>query len=291
MEETSLQLHSAEHEALWGLPGAECVRKVFRDGSGNATMLLEVVEYSNPRGKLRREGYSVSDQGMLNICFGDAKSRSGVDAMHERALAAGAKQNCTPVHLPLIPAGCVYVNDPLGFSYEFMWCSPGRGHRDYGFVVSTPEEQPQADNQRFDLTTVVNAKPDTVFALLTENEALSKWAGLGTFTTARSGFVETYGVGAERLVASPLGSLREQVIAYEPGRSQRYRIIAGSPFVSYFGEINVAPENGGTRVNWTVRFRSRIPGLGPLFRFLMRRTFADAVTNRLPAAIETLAAS
>jgi catechol 2,3-dioxygenase-like lactoylglutathione lyase family enzyme/uncharacterized protein YndB with AHSA1/START domain len=285
MEETTLQLHSTDHEALWGLPGAQCTRKVFRDGSGKATMLLEVVEYTNPRGKPRREGYLVSDQGMLNICFGDDTSRLGVDAMHARALAAGAWQNCKPVHPPLIPAGCVYVNDPLGFSYEFMWCSPGRGHRDYGFVVSSPDAQPSADNQLIELSTLVPAASDKVFALLTENDSLSTWAGLGKFTTDRPGFTEANGVGAERRVASPLGTLREQVIAYESDRSQRYRVISGWPFVSYFGEIAVAPEKGGTRVNWTIRFRSRIPGLGPLLRFAVRRQFADTLTNKLPAAL------
>lgn len=288
MEETSIKLHDAEHEALWGLAGAECVRKVFRDGSGNATMLLEVVEYTKPRGKPRPGGYRVSDQGMLNICFGDARNRLGVDAMHQRALAAGARQNCPPLHPPFVPAGCVYVNDPLGFSYEFMWCSPGRGHRDYGFEVSAPDAQPPLDNQCVEVSTVVPAVPERVFALMADHEGLSNWSGLGTFKQTRPGFTEASGVGAEYVVKSPLGTLREQMIAFEPNRLKRYRIIEGSPFVGYIGEVHFAAEGGNgenTQVTWIVRFRSRIPGLGPLLRFAVRRRLIDTVTKRLPAAL------
>lgn len=292
MEETDIQLHVDAHEGLWGLSGAECERKVFRDGSGNHTMLLEVVEYRNPRGKPRPADYRVCDQGMLNICFGDAKNRHGVTAMHNRALAAGARRNCRPIHLPM--AGCVYVNDPLGFSYEFMWASPGRGHRDYGFVVSPLEARPPLDNQLVECSALIPDTPAKVFAVLADHEGLSSWAGLGKVTLTRLGTVDAAGVGAERVVATPGGAIREQIIGYEPNRMQRYRIIERSPLiplVGYIGEIRVTPENGGTRVDWHLRFRSSIPGLGPLLRFMLRRQFTNIVANRLPARVVYLSSA
>lgn len=281
MLETGIQLHSDAHESLWGLAGADCRRKVFKDGSDNQTLLLEVVEYKSPRGMPRRDGYLVSDQGILNICFGDASNRHGVDAMQKRAQAAGATPNL-PVHLPLLPAGCVYVNDPLGFSYEFMWAAPGRGHRDYGFLVSAPDAQPQLDNQLVECSAWVSQTPEKVFDLLKDSEGLSSWAGLGKFTLTRQGDKDEHGVGAERTVRTAVGTLREQIVSYQADRLIRYRIIEGSPFIGYFGEVRTLPENGGTRVHWNIRFRSRIPGLGPLFRFLLRKTFTDTLTKHLP---------
>lgn len=275
MAEVSDQIHADAHEVLWGLAGARCQRKVFKDGSGNATLLLEVVEYESPRGMPRAPDYCISDQGILNICFGDAHDSEGVTAMHDRALAAGATRNCRPIHLPM--AGCVYVNDPVGFSYEFMWASPGRGHRDYGFEVTAPEARPAADNRRIECAAYVPAAPEKVFAMLADSEGLSVWAGLGKIEVTRPGFVDAEGVGAERKVHSPVGRLREQIIGFELNRSIRYRIIEGSPFISYFGEISLAAEGKGTRVTWGVRFRSRIPGMGGLFSLAMKRSFSGAL--------------
>lgn len=270
MPDTDITLHDDTHEALWGLAGASCKRTVI----GGPTLLLEVVEYQRPKGQPWRPGYRICDQGILNVCFGDPLNKHGVNAMYERALAAGARPNSRPIHMP--PAGCVYVNDPLGFSYEFMWCSPGRGHRDYGFTVQPASNRPQPDNQLASASALIPASPKKVFELVNDNASLSQWSGLGSFTNARPGLPEG-GVGAERMVALPIGNIREQIIDWVPGQRVHYRIIQGSPFSYYFGEITLSPEAGGTRVNWAVRLRSRIPGLGGLFRLVMNGKLEKAL--------------
>ena len=72
-------------------------------------------------------------------------------------------------------------------------------------------------------------------------------------------------------MVSAWGVHTEQIIDCEAPKQLRYRIIKGSPFVNYIGEVLVKPEGGGSRVVWRSRFRSRIPGLGALLRYVMKR--------------------
>jgi catechol 2,3-dioxygenase-like lactoylglutathione lyase family enzyme len=58
-------LHAEADEALWGLPGA--TRKGFVVDGGDG--LLEVVEYVTPRGRPKRDGWRLSDQGIMNVAF------------------------------------------------------------------------------------------------------------------------------------------------------------------------------------------------------------------------------
>lgn len=271
MPETDIVLHEDQHEALWGLAGASCKRRVL----GGPTLLLEVVEYQQPKGKTWRNGYRVCDQGILNVCFGDPLNRHGVNAMHQRALKAGARQNSRPIHQPI--AGCVYVNDPLGFSYEFMWASPGMGHRDYGFTVRAVDQRPQPDNQRISASALISATPEQVFEWVNDNAALTAWSGLGRFTPVCSDSGIERGVGALRNVATPMGTMREQITDWQPNSRVRYRIIDSRLLINHQGEITLTAECGGTRVVWSVRLRSGIPGVGGLLRRVMQGKFDTAL--------------
>lgn len=56
-------LHRPEHEALWGLSGAQRDGFVVQAGDG----YLEVVSYAEPRGRRKRPDYLLSDQGIMNV--------------------------------------------------------------------------------------------------------------------------------------------------------------------------------------------------------------------------------
>ncbi|MBF7729108.1 SRPBCC family protein [Pseudomonas sp. N040] len=273
LAELDTQLHDDAHEALWGLAGAQCTRRVL----GGPSLLLEVVEYQQPRGQPWRQGYRVCDQGILNICFGDPLNRHGVNAMHQRALKAGARANSRPIHT--LRAGCVYANDPLGFSYEFMWAAPGRGHRNYGFSVLPVNRRPLPDNQRAGSSLVINAPAAELFQLVNDNAALSRWSGLGRFAQIATPSGAACGVGGERSVATPLGTLREQITAWQPGHCVRYRIVGSRLMRNHQGLISLAPETGGTRVTWIIRFRCGIPGLGGLLRRVMQGKLEKALAG------------
>ena len=190
-------------------------------------------------------------------------------ALYRQALAAGAQHNCPPLNLGI--TGCVYVSDPLGFSWEFMWARPGLAQRAFGFVPLPGAQRPQLDNQRVEASLRIEAPAAEVFAVLGDHRGMSDWAGFGECRLVRRGDGELGGRAAERLLETPLGTIREQITDWWPGRGYRYRIIAGSPFIGYRGEVRLVPEGDDTRVEWVLRFRSRIPGLGGLWRALLRR--------------------
>lgn len=276
MKELPMVLHTDAHEALWGLEGARCERRVFVGGTDNETILLEIVQYLQPLGKPLPADYRLCDQGILNICFGDARSGKGVYALREQALAHGAVAT-TPKVLDMKLVGCVYVDDPLGFSYEFMWATPGWAHKAFGFVPTRMDERPDLDNQRLVCSITIAASAEAVFAELGDHEGMSAWAGLGHIHLDKPGLHERNGRFAERVVSSPVGSIREQITEWLPGQGYRYRIIEGSPFVGYWGHIQLTQEGGLTRVEWSVRFRSRIPAMGGVLRKVMQGKFNVAL--------------
>ena len=271
MQAQDIILHGDEHEACWGLAGAQCRRRVF----GGPTLLLEVVQYVTPTGQPREPDWRINDQGILNICFGDAAGRAGVDRMYQQSMATGAQPNSRPQHTPL--AGCVYTNDSLGFSYEFMWARPGIGHRQLGFLPQHQKQYPAPDNQRVECAISLPREPEEVFVVLEDHTGMTEWAGLGRVSPTARGFASDTGRGAEREIATPLGAILEQIIDCEAPKLLRYRIIKGFPFINYIGEVRVQPEGGGSRVVWSLRFRSRIPGLGGLLRYAMQRKINAAL--------------
>ena len=276
MQEVAIALHTDEHEALWGLAGARCERRVFVGGTANETILLEVVQYLKPLGKPWPEDYRLCDQGILNICFGDPQSGKGVYAQLEQSRAHGAVPT-TPKVLDMNLVGCVYVDDPLGFSYEFMWAKPGWAHKAFGFVPTRMDERPELDNQRVECSLRIAASPEALFAELGNHEGLTAWSGLGHVRLDKSGLLERNGRFAERIVSSPVGTIREQITEWQPGQGYRYRILEGSPFVGYWGHVQLTPEGDQTRVDWTIRFRSRIPGMGGVFSKVIEGKFNAAL--------------
>lgn len=122
-------LHGAEHEQLWGIPGATRETLVLRTG----TIGLELVRYSSPAGRSRPAGYMLSDQGILNIALGST-DRLEFDAYYRRALEHGFRANREPWELPGI-ATVVYLRDTQGFSVELLHVEPHSLER-MGFMPS-----------------------------------------------------------------------------------------------------------------------------------------------------------
>jgi short-subunit dehydrogenase len=112
-----VSLHRPEHEALWGLEGAERSQELLWADD----ILVELVEYTSPRGRPWPAGYRISDLGLLNVAFGFEDRRSFQDA-HRRCLRAGLRENSRPLHLGAWSV--VYLTDQQGFSYELLHVEP-----------------------------------------------------------------------------------------------------------------------------------------------------------------------
>ena len=78
-------LHTQEHEALWGLDGAESDRAVLRAGD----VLLELSRYRDPAPRRPAPDALLSDQGIMNIALG-YRDRDEVVRAHAAATALGA---------------------------------------------------------------------------------------------------------------------------------------------------------------------------------------------------------
>ncbi|MBI5506963.1 MAG: SRPBCC family protein [Deltaproteobacteria bacterium] len=272
--DSDVALHTGEHEALWRLAGARTRSKVFVAGD----VLVEAVQYLDPAGVLRPQGYRISDQGILNIAFG-ARSKQDHTTVYQHACAAGARPNCRPLHLPGLGAGVVYVNDPQNFSVEILWLKPGRADRDWGFEPLPLGQRPDPDTHSVNHSATIHAPVERVWAAVCDHEGMAKWSGFSPVTRIVDGAPEADGYGSARLMQGPTGKLVEQVIASDPPCSLRYRVIQGSPLRCHQGEVRLTPIGADTRLDWTIRFRPRIPGSG----WVLRRVLQRMLAGMLPA--------
>lgn len=277
-------LHAPEHEALWGLPGAVTQCAVFLAGE----VRLEVVQYLSPIGKPWPVGYRICDQGILNIAFGADNKRDFMH-MYKRACAQGAKPNGAPVHLPYKPrAGVVYVNDALGFSVELVWMAPGKQTYEWGWHPLPLHARPASDNQSVQASVQIDAPVEKVWAVLNDQDRMGQWIGFGEVHIVKPGALVRDGVGSERRMKGPIGTVVEQTIGLLPLQSVRYRVIQGSPFVDHQGQVQLRSLPGKTEVSWTIRFRSRVPFAGGLLRRVLKRMLEKMLSDGLKPYAEAL---
>jgi catechol 2,3-dioxygenase-like lactoylglutathione lyase family enzyme/uncharacterized protein YndB with AHSA1/START domain len=285
LKESRVALHAPEHEAMWGLAGAQTRSRLFEAGD----VLVEVVQYLNPVGKPWPKGYRISDQGILNIAFGARNKRDHME-VYRRAAAFGARPNCRPIHTP--GAGVVYVNDRHRFSVEILWMKPGSNDRQWGFEPLPTARRPAPDTHAVRGRVHIDADVQKVWDVIADHEGMTKWSGFSPVSVVRDGDPERNGYGSERRMQGPpgVGVVVEQVIATHAPDSVRYRTIRGSPFVCHQGEIRLAGKENATDLNWTIRFRSRIPGLGWLFRRVLASRLNAMLTRQLKPYIESMQA-
>jgi hypothetical protein len=115
---------------------------------------------------------------------------------------------------------------------------------------------------------------------------MAAWSGFDPVTLTRTGAPDRNGYGAERRMQGPTGSVSEQVVAWDPGRGYRYRVIRGSPFVCHQGEVSLSSAGRETELTWTIRFRPRVPGSGALLRALLGRLLGRMLRDRLRPLLE-----
>ncbi len=288
LAEFSAPLHAPKHEAIWGLPGACTRSKVFLAGD----VLVEVVQYLDPVGQPRPSGYRICDQGILNIAFGAHNKRDQME-VYRRAVAAGGRPNCRPVHLPPLGAGVVYVNDAQDFSFEILWTTPALGDRMWGFLPADMAKRPPADTHSVSHTVQIDATPEQVWRVIADHEGMAHWSGFSPVRLTRPGMRDANGLGAERDLQGPpgVGLVREQVTGWRPLENLRYRVIGGSPFVCHQGEMQLRPRGAQTELTWTIRFRPKLPGTGWLFRRIMAAKLVSIMEGALGPYIYRLKSS
>ncbi len=268
MPESAAALRCPEHEALWGLVGAK-TRSVVLD-AGN--VLVELVQYLDPVGKPWPDAHSISDQGILNIAFGYRTMRDMMDS-YRRSRAADARPNGFPLHL--VNWGVVYVNDPQGFSVELLWVNP-RWDAKMGFTPMPIGKRPLPDTHHAERIIHIAAPVERVWEIVANHRDMPRWSSFTSVTLEHGGSPAPNGVGAVRAMRGPKVNVLEQVIGWDPPHSLDYRLLAGAPVTCHLGRVELRSSKGsGTEVQWSIRYRPKIPGTSGIVQRAMEKFLAD----------------
>lgn len=111
----------------------------------------------------------------------------------------------------------------------------------------------------FRLEKQVAASPETVFEVLTDHRGYAKLTLLRKSELEREGEPAPNGLGAIRKLSAAGPPLREEVIAYEPSTQFSYALLSGLPVRDHVGTVSLTPEDGGTKVVYTVRTIPTVP--------------------------------
>ncbi len=255
------KLHTPQHEALWGLPGARVKTALLRGHN----FLVELVQYLEPGPRLRPADYQISDQGFMNIAVG-FHSASEFDRAFAQATAQGMRPNGEPVDTGLFRV--MYVNDPQGFSVEMLYARK-RLWLLSGFAVGEPYVQ---------IDTEIEAPADRVWQRLADHAGFGSWT-LFHSRVLRPGPDHPDGPGCLRELRAFGLRLTEEVVEWDEGRHYGYRLRTGAPFRWHRGDVFVQETERGARVRWAIRFESSIPFTGLPTAWILQQVFERAVAK------------
>lgn len=120
-----------------------------------------------------------------------------------------------------------------------------------------------------DVERTIAAPPADVFDWLTDVANYQRVPFVRRVTLVRPGHTAGNGVGAVRLVVTPLMRLTQEITEYDPPRLMRYRGLKSVPRLRHQeGYISCEPVAEGTRVYWSTTFEVAAPVLAPLLTFL-----------------------
>ncbi len=111
-------LHGPEHRALWGTVAATS-RSVVLDGGG---VLIELVEYEDPRGRPLGDDHRLCDQGIMNVAI-VVRSRAAYDRTFARWVERGLRPTSpTPMDVGIFRV--MYFDLPSGENVELIFPRP-----------------------------------------------------------------------------------------------------------------------------------------------------------------------
>jgi len=123
-----------------------------------------------------------------------------------------------------------------------------------------------------------SAPVQAVWDVYTDHAGWSAWAGFQKSWLEIPGETDRNGSGAVRGFGSNGITAFEEVIDFDPPKRMTYRVVRGGlPMKNHLGEVVFEPDGDGTRIVWRCRFDSKVLGLGPLMRFVVRRVFRGAL--------------
>lgn len=197
---------------------------------------------------------------MLGFSAGDATSCEDIWRQSERL---GARPQGAPRR-------DFFVAAPPAFLAEVRVAGGARARPQSARRVVAPA------NRMIRSSVVIEAPLERVWAALNDHSGMARWIGADEFFVVKPGVPDEAGHGAERVLVTQGREVVQQVTRISPPKRINYRAIAGTPFAYHNGVVEVHDLGARTRVDWSIRFRTRP-------RFL-----ADAVQAQLNVGIHEM---
>ncbi|WP_029891692.1 SRPBCC family protein [Polycyclovorans algicola] len=105
------------------------------------------------------------------------------------------------------------------------------------------------------------APPDVVFEQFADHEKFAQIFGASA-DRVKDGQDEPNGLGSVRRVLPGPLAMEETIVAFDRPKAIDYAITKGGPLKNHLGQIRFVAIDGGTRVDYDIRFESKVPLLG-----------------------------
>ena len=116
---------------------------------------------------------------------------------------------------------------------------------------------------------------DQLFAYLSEQENLEPLFGAKIKRLSDGDDGTRNGVGASReLKVGPAPGFVETNVEVIPNELIRYRITKGGVLKNHEGVMRFSPNGTGSRLDYTIDFEGKVPGIGPLVKAMLQRNIA-----------------
>jgi hypothetical protein len=130
---------------------------------------------------------------------------------------------------------------------------------------------------------------EEIFGYLSEHENLEPLFGAKIKRLSDGSDGTRNGTGASRqLRVGPLPSFVETNVEVIPNELIRYRITQGGILKDHEGVLRFSRQGGGSRVDYTIDFEGKLPGVGPVVKSMLTRSISKGLSrlaeNGTPAA-------
>lgn len=142
-------------------------------------------------------------------------------------------------------------------------------------------------SQHVHLSGDFDASPDEVFTFFTERFD-EIWPGKMDRVSDGSDPNEPLGLGFVRIMHTPAGALREEIVSHERPRLIEYKVIdPDAKIQNHLGRIEFADNgSGGTKVEYNVDYDYRPSFLGPVSKAVMNVTWAAQGKRKIAAGLK-----
>jgi hypothetical protein len=126
--------------------------------------------------------------------------------------------------------------------------------------------------QRVHVTQDFRQPVSELFAYLSEHENLEALFGAKIRRLSDGSDGTRNGVGSSReLKLGPLPPFVETIVEVIPDELVRYRITRGSVLKDHEGVMRFSSQGTGSRLDYTITFDGKLPGIGPLAQLTLTR--------------------